>query len=142
MVEAAIFGGFVLCNDMDVSLACLLLATATKPVHCIRLVGGIRGQCRLLQCGPGAADPEASFKKAEDAAAGKLVHVETEREQLKGHLRLLQKQQPQVILFKLLWVSFFNQSFHGKQNPAEIDRTKNAIADLSSHATSLMHTVR
>jgi hypothetical protein len=102
-------GGYVIVNDMDVSLACALLSDLPVHVRCIRLGAGVRGACRVVASGPGV-NHEAAFEVAEGKAALTLTRVSAERESVRRQLKQLQEQQPQV-LFYIFSSLFFRQPF-------------------------------
>jgi hypothetical protein len=98
VAAAADSGGFVVANDMDITLAVATLTDLPMSVCCIRLIAGIRGPCRMLRSGPGI-NHEAAFKEAEEKAALTLARVSVERDDLKKHLQELNlQQQPQVFV--------------------------------------------
>jgi hypothetical protein len=100
-------GGYVVANDMDVSLAIAMLSDLPFQVRCIRLGAGIRGPCRVVASGPGV-NHEAAFKEAEGKAALTLVRVSAERQSVQRQLKQLQEQQPQVLFYIFSFFVFFS----------------------------------
>ena len=99
-------GGYVVANDMDVSLAIAMLSDLPFQVRCLRLGAGIRGPCRVVASGPGV-NHEAAFKEAERKAALTLVRVSAERDSVQRQLKQLQEQQPQVLFYIFSFFVFF-----------------------------------